>query len=267
MRARRRTGGWSPTSFSRRWNPAVASCRKSLWSASSSTLSAQVNAYILLLLRPNAAPLVLPQSSPHHPQLSLVPWTIFSELSLDQENLRLGVRQSSWVSHEFCSIWRWRSKEQRGEQIISSHIFLYFSPMLPICYIHHSLLATCKAKREARDGNIKEGAKEGGKERGSKERGAQEERCVSRGENYLAEKKTRLRWRWGVSSSSLCLLIQFLFLPPSSLGFMHSYLHPLWVLLNHFYPMLINIHTIKNIHLLKYCTQHIFHMQTQQVGN
>ena len=64
--------------------------------------------------------------------------------------------------------------------------------MNPICYIHHSL-ATCKAKREARDRNVEEGAKEGSKERGAKERGAEEERCVTRGENYLAEKKTGLR--------------------------------------------------------------------------
>ena len=84
-----------------------------------------------------------------------------------------------------------RSKEVSKLSLLN--FFCIFSPMLPICYILHSLLATCKAKREARDGNIKEGAKEGSKERGSKERGAQEERCVSRGENYLAEKKTRLR--------------------------------------------------------------------------
>ena len=72
-----------------------------------------------------------------------------------------------------------RSKEVRANTLI----FLCFSQSI----LDHSA-DTCKAKREARDGNVEEGDEEGAKERGAKEEG-----CVARGERCLAKKKTRLR--------------------------------------------------------------------------
>ena len=90
-----------------------------------------------------------------------------------------------------------RSKEVSGKDIFTHFLFDFLDPLT----IPHSPPATCQAKREARDWDVEEGDQEGAKERGTKERGVKEggtkkEGRVTRGENYLTKKKTRLRWRW-----------------------------------------------------------------------
>ena len=59
----------------------------------------------------------------------------------------------------------------------------------------------------------------------------------------------------------ICFLISiFVFPYPLSLAFF-----PFIYIVQ--FPILIHIHFYKYIHLLQYCTPHIFHMQTQQVEN
>ena len=87
-----------------------------------------------------------------------------------------------------------RSKEVSGKDIFSFAQFL-FDFLDPLTTPPP---ATCQAKREARDWDVEEGDQEGAKERGTKERGVKEggtkkEGRVTRGENYLTKKKTRLR--------------------------------------------------------------------------
>ena len=228
---------------------------------------------ILLFFRPNADPLVLPQSSPHHPQLSQVPEQ-YSLLPLDQTHFRLRVRQPSWFSHEFCSIWRWRSTEQRGEQILLvrskySHIcqiLLYFSPSA----IFTIPQPPAKPKGKPETGTLrKETKKEPKREEPKKEEpkrrdASPEEKIISRRKRHDSDE--------GEASNSK---LQFF---PVFLSNVDFYLHLLWVLyiaiytlsglLNHFLSRAYSRPFYdKYTQLPKYCTPHIFHMQTQQVRN
>ena len=206
----------------------------------------------LLLFRPNAAPLVLPQSSPHHPQLSQVPdqyslclWT--KQISGSESGSRPGSAMSSAPSEGGGA----RSKEVRANTLI----FLRFFSVSPTPSL--TIPQTpAKPKGKPETGTLRKETKREPKREEPKKRDASpEENIVSRRKRHDSDEGEASKGHFFVYSFPIWIL-------------MCSYLHPLWALLNHFYSAAYS-HPFYNkyIRLLQYCTPHIFHMQTQQVRN